>query len=349
MPRDRGAVTLPVLTAPNAPRARSPNHERRQQQGGEMAVDAQYESAYRVLVGHRRTDGTTKSTRQLHTEYIRLVDELVRRMTAPEVAATDPPHFDFVIWLDKSARPIAWLTRALWPLLATDVDGTTPPMPQFRFVNIDRNQWATSVDPEGRGTTHVERLDPSIFRSLRSIFLRHPADREEGLTVRVDRAPATLDGRRLLIVDEVQSSGRTLDYAQRFFRKAFHDVHVEGAHWMGGLTTRGTATGNADIPVWYSDTTVLGRGVGNRNIDASLKSPHPTQRLGAWFLSTRLPTPDPLSARLRLEIRQLAADARAGNVLIEPSPRRPEEDYDERVHRLNGLTIKEFIDRKRLL
>lgn len=37
---------------------------------------------------------------------------------------------------------------------------------------------------------------------------------------------------------------------------------MTGAHWMGGITSRGEATGNADIPVCYSESTEFGGGVG---------------------------------------------------------------------------------------
>src|SRR5690606_21821980 len=113
-------------------------------------------------------------------------------------------------WLDKSARPLSWLTKELWPQLAADKDGNIPAEPEHRFVNIDRNQWASSIDPDGTGITNVDSLDQSIIRSLRSVFLENPNDRAEGLTEHIDEAPAQLDGKQAIIVDEVRSTGRTL-------------------------------------------------------------------------------------------------------------------------------------------
>lgn len=117
---------------------------------------------------------------------------------------------------------------------------------------------------------------------------------------------------------------------------------------MGGLTTRGLAVGNADLPVWYSDKNELGRGIGNRNIDLSLKSKNPTQRLGAWFLSAALQKPDPLSIRLRQELHHLAKDVEENKVFIEPSGDRELEDQDERALRLNHLqSFQEYLVQKR--
>lgn len=298
---------------------------------------------YEILKGHERTDGSWKTDDQLKTEYVQLTDSLINRMLGglvtydTEVEKAKP--FDFVVWLDKSARPLAWLTKELWPILASDRDGNLPKMPEFKFVNIDRNQWTTEVDPENIGSTDVSNISPTIIRSLRSIFLKNPNDKKNGLIEEIDEAPTIFDGKSILIVDEVRSSGKTLNYAESFFRRAFPDSVVDGAYWMSRMhRTKEGSEGNADIPVWYSDKTSAGRGIGNRNIDLSLKSKNRTQRLGARFLSTALQEDDPLSVRLRLEFKQLANDVRSHKVLVNPSIDRDIEDYDERALRLNGFT-----------
>lgn len=253
-----------------------------------------------------------------------------------------------MVWLDKSARPVSWLTRELWPLLARDADGVVPPQPESRFVNIDRNQWTSTIDPNGRGLSDVGSLDPSVIRSLRSIFLANPGDRQDGLTEKIDRAPTQFDGKTVLIVDEVRSTGRTLEYAQKFFERAFPEARVAGTHWMGKLTAKSGAVGNADIPVWYSDKTEYGRGVGDRNVDLSLRSSNTVQRLGAYFLSAALTRQDPLSRQLRHEVHQLAVDVSEGRVFVEPSIHREQADYDERALRLNRIgSMEEYIAKKR--
>lgn len=332
---------------------------------------------YQLLVGHHRTNGTWKSDEQLRTEYIRLTDNLVHDMVQG-VQVEDPVTHertvarpDVVIWLDKSARPISWLLKGcwqndngeevpgLWNLLAADKDGNVPPMPAFRFVNIDRMQWVNAVDPHGEGTIDFDRFDPSIFRSLRSIFVE-PKYKQSGLDESIDTAPSELDGKVVMIVDEVRASGRTLEYAKEFFKRAFPTSKVAGRHWMTGLVLKDvSAVGNADLPVWYKEKSMFGRGVGNREDAVSGKSRSDTQQLGRFFLSTRLPAVqlknpvtqetehkyDPLSATLRNEFRMLSREAYAGSLLVQPSGEREEQDYIERVERYNHMPFAEFQSR----
>jgi len=301
---------------------------------------------YQLLVGHRRTDGSPKSTEYLHTEYLRLTDQLVHKTTEgisvkdPDTGEYATKPVDFIVWLDKSARPVQWLFHKMWGTLAAQSSGTIPNEPQHKFVNIDRKMWSSTIDVNGHGSTNVSTLDQSIIRSLRSIFLERPHDREDGLTERIDKAPTQFDGKTVLIVDELISTGRTLTYAENFFKRAFPEANVAGAYWMGGITSKNGAIGNADVPVWYTDKHSDGRGVGDRNIDASLARPGKlsAQRLGAWFLSVgQHGGPDALSRQLRQEIHHLADDARSGRVFIEPSRQRDIDDYIERGLRLNNL------------
>jgi hypothetical protein len=304
---------------------------------------------YHLLRGHQRTDRSWKSTQELQTEYIRMTDDLIHQVVDGvkvkdlETGETHTEPVDDVVWLDKSARPVSWLMKSLWNQLAADKDGNVPEPPEHKFVNIDRNQWTDTIDPQGVGTTNVDQINPTIIRSLRSIFLSNPNDRNQGLTDEIDDAPTQFDGKTVLIVDEQRSSGRTLQYAEGFFKRAFPEANIAGTHWMGDTTVVNGAIGNADSPVWYDDKTDAGRGVGNRNIDRSRLSPSRAQRLGAWFLSTPFVGSDPLSDKLRIEIDHLAEDAKSGKVLVEPSRNREEDDYEERVLRFNEVSsLQEF-------
>ena len=310
-----------------------------------------FESAdYALLTGHARTDGSDKTDEQLRAEYIHRTDELIRLMT-DGVSVKDPitneqslRRPDFVVWLDKSARPLAWLTKDLWPKLAPAAGKPVPEMPKFRFVNIDREQWVNVVDPQGSGRANTDLVDDSVIRSLRSTFVP-PQYKQRGLTKAIDTAPAELDNKTVLIVDEVMASGKTLAIATNMLRRAFPTTAIASTHWMGGVTQRGRTMGNADLPVWYKENSVFGRGVGNRDERSSLRSNSLTQRLGAWFLSTRFEKPDPLSLQLRRELHSLAHDP---EVLIVPSYNR--EDFDDRAMALNGLRgMTAFKRRKKAL
>ena len=309
------------------------------------------DGTYKLLVGHNRSDGTFKTDEQLKSQYMELTDKLVYKMTdgikvtAPETGEVEVRKPDVVIWLDKSARPLAWLTKAAWPQLAAEADGTVPDMPEFKFVNIDREQWVNQVDPMGTGRMNIENIDESVIRSLRSIFV-DPSSKKNSLGEHVDRADSSLDGKTIMIVDEVMSTGRTLDIASKFFARAFPTAYIGGEHWMSGTATKGTAVGNADIPIWYKEKDETGRGVGNRNEAKSRMSPSMTQRLGGWFLSTTLPN-DGNAKQLRKELSMLASDAVEHKVVFKPSTERDMNDIEERIERYNGMSVQEFVAHKK--
>ena len=226
-------------------------------------------------------------------------------------------------------------------------NGDVPDMPEFRFLNIDREQWVNTIDPEGAGLVNIDLVDKSIIRSLRSIFM-NVDELKHGLTDNIDTKPTELDGKTVLIVDEVRASGRTLQIAESFIKRAFPETNVAGTHWMKGQTLKGGAVGNADIPVWYKQWDESGRGVGNRDERKSRHSHSTRQRLGGWFLSTALPELDPRSAQLRRELSQLAGDAADHRLLVMPSYRREPADMEERAVRYNGFTnYDEFAQKKR--
>lgn len=315
-------------TEKSAPTAPSPNL-----MGGEFS--------YALLKGHNRTDGSYKTDEQLRMEYLQLTDRLVNVVTKG-AKDTDPATgeevtrpYDNIIFLDKSARPVAWLMKEMWPTFASDADGVVAPLPAINFLNIDREQWVNTVDPNGTGYMDVERVDPSVIRSLRSIFIK-PQDKANGLTEEIDTTSTSLDGKNILVIDEVLSTGRTLDIANKFLRRAFPTATVSGTYWMKGVTTRnsGLSRGNADLPVWYNEKVATGRGVGDRNSYSS-SSENLTQRLGRWFLSSRFDKPDKSSLQLREELKHLA---HFPDVPLRPSVDRDDEDYDERLARYNRTT-----------
>lgn len=204
--------------------------------------------------------------------------------------------------------------------------------PEFRFLNIDREQWVNTVDPDGNGRMDISKVDDTVIRSLRSIFVESKY-KQNGLTKEIDTAPVSLDNKTIMVVDEVLSSGRTMDIAQKMIRQAFPTSAVGGAHWMSGVVQKGQARGNADLPIWYKEEDEYGRGVGNRG-DATSKNL--TQRLGAPFLSRRFPEVDQKGMQLRNEFHELATNP---DVPIRPSTYR--EDYEERVERYNNRPFVE--------
>lgn len=245
---------------------------------------------------------------------------------------------DYLLCLDKSARPVGWLVRSLWPLLAREAgteftDGHVPPRPQMRFVNIDREQWWDLTGASEVESIDVNRVPDEAIASLRSVFARD-------LSRDVWEQPSWLDGQRVLVVDEVRFSGDTLTIAMALIQRAFPFTDVRGEHWMAttsGTERRSGLRKQVEIPVWYREDTWTGRLVGQR-MHAGVSPLTPRNRMGALFLSSRPPEPDTRGLQLRQEISQLAAEVASGKLLFAPSGRRSVADYLERVNSLFGYS-----------
>jgi hypothetical protein len=302
------------------------------------------ENRYTILQAHDRTDGSHKSLEELEIEYVNLTDELIYKMTHGfnvivngELTTAIPTK---VIFLDKSARPLAWLTRDLWDKLAPEPgEDTIPDQPDFKFLNIDRRQWRDQLDPNKTGHFDASNLDDSQVEGLRAIFNRdHNGSFEE---------TNELDNQVILVVDEVKSTGDTLVIAQEMIKRAFPNSIVGGTHWMSKTTQLNGATGNADIPIWYQDDSKnpkneVGRGVGNR-LPKHLIT-HPSQE----FLSRRFKEPDQRALRLREDFKTLA-DSIGEDVLYQPYTFRDDESIENRTKKYNQLSYRETMLARRAL
>src|SRR3989344_8440513 len=123
---------------------------------------------YKELTGEKQVvEGKKWTTEWTLSEYVKCTDGLIGKMdgTIPlrqsvvyvwdgdrlkeERRDLQPPTS--VIYLDKSARPVAWLVRNLWPGLARVTgteysDNQIPPRPREYFLNIDKNDWLARMD-----------------------------------------------------------------------------------------------------------------------------------------------------------------------------------------------------------
>lgn len=288
---------------------------------------------YSILHEHRRTDGSLKSIEELEIEYVNLTDKLIHKMTHGETVFENGERVSLVptkvIFLDKSARPLAWLVRDLWDTLAPDPGSdVVPEQPDFKFLNIDRNQWRAQLDPNNTGLFDTGNLTDEQIAGLRSIFNRQHDGSFD--------AENELDDEVIMIVDEVRATGTTLSIAESIVKSAFPSSKVFGTHWMVQPKNVSGATGNADLPVWYRDDSTnekftYGRGIGNR-VDAS-KVTDPAQ----YFLSTRLPEIDQRALRLREDFKTLSEALDSGEVPYIPYKDR--EDDEARSERINGKPL----------
>src|SRR5690606_4316696 len=86
--------------------------------------------------------------------------------------------------------------------------------------------------------------------------------------------PTTLDKQHVMIVDEVKSSGLTLEIALRLLSMAFPETTFSGQYWakpprvpLGkGIPVNGQTQYSIEwVPIWYDSHTALGRGIGDKN------------------------------------------------------------------------------------
>jgi len=290
---------------------------------------------YTILHEHRRTDDSFKSLEELEIEYVELTDKLIHKMTHGESFSHDGERVHEiptkVIFLDKSARPLAWLVRDLWDTLAPEPGSDIiPDKPDFKFLNIDRNQWKAQLDPNDTQAYDASLLTDEQVEGLRSIFgKKHDGSFD---------AENELDNQVIMIVDEVRASGATLAIAQSMLQRAFPTSKIFGAHWMAGTKLANGVSGNADLPVWYRDDSTntkftVGRGIGNRVDPAHITDP------SQYFLSTRLPDMDQRALRLREDFKTLTKALQEKGVVF--IPHRERSDEEARSEKINGTSLQQ--------
>lgn len=199
------------------------------------------EFEYQVLVPH--ADKSRMATPEaLQENYLKRLSDLI------EDAVGDPEtRVDTIVFLDKSARPLAWMMRTFWDDMApqeTDPDTgrvQTVAMPDMKFANIDRLTWRAHPDKEMREGGAREATEEDIA-GLRHIFSR--TDEK------------SLVGKKILVVDEQAESGDTLKIAEELFSKAFPESNVRGKPWIKHPSIDDPVTGEKiykieEIPAWY--------------------------------------------------------------------------------------------------
>lgn len=280
----------------------------------------------------------------MRSTYVTLTDALIARMEGLLSHRDGRPLR--VLYLDKSGRPVAWLVRALWPVLArvpgtAFAEGVIPSPPSAHFANIDREQWWDVTGASETGMVDVGRVPRDVVAGLRAAFATRRTSREDAWSV-----PTFLDRARILVVDEVSNTGDTLRIAAGLVARAFPDALVETAHWMtpgvvvdAGSGQRRTAT----VPVWYRSDTTAGRLIGNRY--AVSRGSSWRGGVGAAFLSTVPVERDLRGLALRCEIARTADDVAQGRLLARPAMAR--DDAIERIRETSGYEDpREFTSRR---
>lgn len=276
---------------------------------------------------------------ELRTQYVWNTERLIGRVIAQEI--------NDIVFLDKSARPVAWLMKSLWPLLGVDEDGRALAMPTVKFANIDREQWEPLVgrSEDKNGGINMNRIHPDTVDSLRGLYALKNLDRDD----RADDEPTLFDGRKLMIIDEVKSSGDTIAMSEWLFEKAFPEAEIHTSYWMSPATKqlKSGVRINADLPIWYDKYNPHGRLIANREGNISKASVSMRQRRGSQFLSTRFPYIDEKGLQLKHEMTQLAHEVADGIIPVTPSPERSDKAVEYILGHVNHLSEAEFIKLKR--
>jgi hypothetical protein len=211
------------------------------------------------------------------------------------------PKPDAVVWLDKSARPVSWMVKEMWDILATpDENGNIPKRPKEVFLNIDREPWLlgtnlklSEIDTERSNQFEINKIatkDETVRQQLgniRGLFVERSREEtdDSGKKLKVRLTPDNFDEEvwkmplkskpngekyeHMVIVDEVKSSGATSFISQELLSAALPELTVTVAHWQKNLSGREQLKNNTKVPgwvpVWYSSKDPLGRGVGDLN------------------------------------------------------------------------------------
>lgn len=177
------------------------------------------------------------------TQFDRMVSVIQGRNEDGEAYAVP---YDTVVFMDKSARPLAWMLGELWddfaePIKTDSGDMRVPPMPERKFLNIDRLHWRKNLDTEG----DFHDISEGDVAALRSIF-------DVGKHNVLDGTPDK--PRRILIVDELSESGDTQRIARDIISQATRDTVVDTFAYMPSVkheTAAGPSYEYPSFPTWY--------------------------------------------------------------------------------------------------
>ncbi len=305
---------------------------------------------------------------------LRVSDEVVGDSAKYSYSEFEGSPSDHVVYLDKSARPVQYLVSGLWNKLSSESSSE----PEHSFVNIDKEIWLQYMNvPINRlqnpkpSDYDFDKMDQQLLKDriaqLRAIYLKPQyIDKinEEDLSSCMN-LPTTLDGKRVLIVDEVESSGYTLKIALELYKRAFPEASFATAYWASPKKISWTVVENDGtesrefaaswVPFWYDADTVYGRGIGDIDPIYSAQSDDVRIRLGKFLLSAPINTKTPTGFELITDRRSedtyhdlelLIKRFNNGDVLYKPNAQR--EDFEERAVSMNGLSnMSQYIDKLR--
>lgn len=282
---------------------------------------------------------------------------------------------DEVIYLDKSARNIYLLVHGLWSELS---DGIAK-KPKANFLNIDKEEYlqymgfginGENLQDIDTDMVDIDRIDKDALSEMlvriRCLYL-NPEDFgkiDEDNLQEAWNLPTRLDGKNIAIVDEVKSSGNTLNIALQLLKRAFPNTNFNGYYWSAPPILRWRITSLdgvteesqfavARVPVWYDAETSRGRGIDDKNNEFSGQSKYKFQRIGKYILSIPYLDPDtgdvrktiePVTAAVRSDLKKLVKRFKSKEVHnFVPSGLRAYDDFEQKIEKYYGITYTEWI------
>lgn len=295
--------------------------------------------------GLRQNENTGKWTAETLS-----IDETLGRMvgaTAELVAIasgeTGGEPVDHIIYLDKSARPVSWLVDEFWQ------DFTDEPEPERSFLAIDRRVWLRDyMGLELKGNEYVieengelrladsgvvdrnfSKIPRETLARIRALYIPGGIQSEDPREIFA--TPTVLDGKNLLIVDEVERSGSTLYIAKKLLKAAIPKLKSVKKHVFWSDNEEKLDNGETQMgktPVWYPEDHNDWRGRGVKDINPAYyeemyrNNPTPdnrARRYGAIVLGEPLVSPEEEpgqpSWHLRAEIHKMHEDYEKGRIL----------------------------------
>ena len=282
---------------------------------------------------------------------------------------------DHVIYLDKSARPVSWLVDEFWD------DFTDAKKPETTYLAIDRNYWFHNVGLEtdsrqylvdasgekrlARGSDFWEKFDALPKEEQRDYLARIRALYIEGGIANENineilSTPTVLNGKNLVIVDEVARSGATQSIAVGLLKKAIPELNSVRSvvFWRDQPKVLDGKDGEIQMgnaPVWYPHDPNDWRGRGVKDINPAFyenqyklnpNNKTRAERFGSIVLGEPLlnkeDEPGQLSWRLREEIERMRDDYDDGHILPTIFTDIREDIRDVMIERLEGYGV-EFV------
>lgn len=241
-----------------------------------------------------------------------------------------------VLYLAKSAAPVEALVDAMWEQMAAE----GAEKPHGDMLAIDRRDFLSYMgvtNPYDQDDSTSKKIDISkipqeLISRIRAYFVEGDIDMDNWQED-VWSKPTRLDGRNVLVVDEVKNSGATMEIAMKMIKAAVPEADIKGTYFWDKTNS---------VPIWYPPKKpgktgpVGGRLVAPPDPKWWDKMPEGAEKKRRKLAAFVLPTPfhntetmepvrDLMSDQLAQDIAYMTYDYADGKILNNPIDRSDDE------------------------